>query len=228
MRVLLIGLLFSSFAVAKQKHESAIIRLAEMLKTGDSISQDKVRAASLYYSLAREGNILARIRLAKMLETGNGIPQDKEAAFSWYEIVGSTPSSTIIMGLQNNHHNMTDLAHYIAVQLHLAELFIEGDGVPQNEMLATYWYERAFIASNEFITNVKQQIESLDTDQLSSAEVTNYDHINSLLNTMYDNVDIPQKKSMAYWWYEQAVKIMELLQKQPQILYKPPYYKDWI
>jgi len=90
---------------------------------GDAASGEFSEALYLQSrGLAEQGDANAQYTLGYMLERGDGVAQDASAALRWY-----------LEAARNNH---------LPAQVRLGSLYALGRGAPQNDLLATFWFDR--------------------------------------------------------------------------------------
>jgi hypothetical protein len=106
---------------AKEASESEVI---EVSYTEDETATQEFNEAQfhLWREHAEQGDPNAQYTLGYMLERGDGVAQDASAALRWY-----------LQAARKNH---------LPAQVRLGSLYALGRGAPQNDLLATFWFDR--------------------------------------------------------------------------------------
>ncbi|MDD5760205.1 MAG: tetratricopeptide repeat protein [Desulfobulbaceae bacterium] len=122
--------------------------LGLMYATGKGTSQDLDKAAIWYKKSAEEGNAEAQYQLGSMFDRGKGQPQNFTKALFWYNKAieqGHTSAKASAQKIEADVAALKSSAEQgkADAQITLGKMYSDGNGVPQDDVLAFSWYQKA-------------------------------------------------------------------------------------
>ncbi|MDH5518437.1 MAG: sel1 repeat family protein [Gammaproteobacteria bacterium] len=127
---------------------------------------------------AKKGKASAQYAVARSYELGKRVKSDKAKAIEWYTKAadqghaesGYRLGLIYYKGIGGFKTNPPKAFHYLSMaakanhkrsQAHLAEMYENGEGVKQNDVMSDYWYEQAFTSStqplSQYLANTNKQ-----------------------------------------------------------------------
>lgn len=149
---------------AEQGHPEAQYALGSMYEEGLGVTIDYVQAMSWYKQAAAQDHSNAHLRLGCLWALGLGVPQNDRQAVTWFKTaaaLGNTHAAynlgrmcmanrgfDEILPLEKNAEafkwiKIAATKKLKKAQHKLAEMYEDGQGIGQNDVLAFKWYEKA-------------------------------------------------------------------------------------
>ena len=155
---------------AHQGHAEAQFRLGLMYVYGEgvlkifSIASEWVqKAASQNHELAKQallaiqGNGEAQYKFGLRYLKGEGVPQNEKIAFEWLQKASDQKNLEAKLAVLSIEADWGSAA----AQFNLGLMYMDGEGVPQNEKIACEWYQKAVVQGNRQAIQALQFIEAI-------------------------------------------------------------------
>jgi TPR repeat protein len=172
---------------AGQGNRRAQFNYASMCFNGEGGAQDVDSAAKYFEIAARQGDAEAQHMIGRMYQYGRGVVQDYAQATRWYEEAAKqnfAPSIFALgiayldgtLGVRDEQLGERYLDHAAslgvwAAAVRIANLYLTGESVPQNEAVAYKWFaianELSGVQSNPSTASLEGKLEA---PQLASAK----------------------------------------------------------
>lgn len=148
--------------------------LAEALRWGRGVGQDKDEAEAWYRRSAEQGNPDAMAALAQVHRVGDGVPVDYAEAGRWYRAAADRGDRRGHAGLADllaegkgmatdyaeaaRHYHQAAKAGDPAAQLALGRMLLEGVGVAADPFTAAFWLELARVGGQASAAGLAEKV----------------------------------------------------------------------
>ena len=180
--------------------------------------EPKIEEPGRFLYLAKQGNAKAQFFLGAMYMAGIGVPQDNTKAAKWLREAGAQHNSDIDSTLQAAKwiRKAADQGNPVA-QWALGDMYLVGQGVPQNDFEAGEWLRKAADQGNSFaqfylgglyfVGRGVPQDYAKAREWYEKASDKGYARAMTNLGVFYENGDgVAQDYAKAREWYEKAAE----------------------
>jgi TPR repeat protein len=118
---------------------------ANMLAAGDGVARNEALAIEWYRKGAALGSSNAANNIGLAYATGRGVPNDMAQAYQWFNAAMARPFR--LLDVQHGEANLRRAAGTVSstarlqAKLKLAQMCADGQGLPQDDVQAWFWYE---------------------------------------------------------------------------------------
>jgi uncharacterized protein len=165
----------------------AQLKLADLLRIGDDIPSNPLRAAGYYREAASNGSLVAMVRIAEIMLTGLALPAEFGTARQWCDRAAGEKYSAGMFCLGYMYENgagvspnMTEAfrwyqksaeAGYLGAAEKIGNMYANGTGVPQDNEAAYMWYWLANSGGSERAAAALEAVAAkLNKHQIESAQ----------------------------------------------------------
>jgi uncharacterized protein len=144
---------------------------------------DYATALRVYHSLAEQGLAVAQFNLGLMYDLGQGVVQNYPEAVKWYRLAadqGRDDAQYQLGHLYYKQDNYAEAAKWFQLaadqgradaQSNLGTMYAEGEGVPQDFVVALMWFSMAAAQNHkEAIENRDKAVPFMTPAQIAEAE----------------------------------------------------------
>jgi len=194
---------------ASSGNKDAQLALGDMYFEGKGVTKNHNEAAIWYTKSADQGNI--SLHLGDIYMYGSSIKQDDIEAAKWYRkmaLQGNIEAKSKVEQLERSSHrlNQAEAENGDAIaQERLADMYLEGRGVPKNDVEAVNWYRKSALQGNQNALSKVGKLEKMSL-ALNQAEAENEDAIaQERLADMYlEGRGVPKNEIEAVRWYRKS------------------------
>jgi len=126
---------------ADQGNPTAQNNLGIMYRTGSGVEKSKEEAVNWYRRAALQGHASAMFNLGTAYYNGDGVPSSEYRAYDWFLLAQEAGSSSAPDAVKRTADEIGQKASIDALA-EIAEMYENGDELPQNRAEAAKWYRK--------------------------------------------------------------------------------------